>query len=372
MLLKYWLRQSAAYARACWTHSRLQAELLRNMTTRDWALDMDSIRQALGVKQITYYGYSYGTYLGQVYATLFPSHLRRLILDSNVDPRSVWYESNLQQDVPFNRNLNLWFVWLAKHNNVFGLGTSAQAISQLFYATEQQLQKHPAGGQVGPDEWVDAFIDAGYWNQDWPSLGQAFSAWVHKPNNAAAKTLIGLYRGADTPGNDNTFAAYLAVECSDASWPRSWSRWNRDNSAINRQAPFETWSNAWFNAPCIYWRYHSHPVPINGSHIRNALLVDETLDAATPFEGSLEVRKLFPHAVLLAEPGGTSHADSLSGDLCVDRTVAHYLANGTLPKRKTHAKWDKTCAPLKPPPASPSPAVDVARAVVSHMWGGRP
>ena len=71
---------------------------------------------------------------------------------------------------------------------------------------------------------------------------------------------------------------------------------------------------------------------INGSGVSSALLIDETLDAATPFEGSLEVRKLFPHSVLLAEPGGTTHADSLSGDLCVDNTIANYLASGKLPR----------------------------------------
>ena len=72
---------------------------------------------------------------------------------------------------------------------------------------------------------------------------------------------------------------------------------------------------------------------INGNGISSALLIDETLDAATPFEGSLEVRKLFPHSVLLAEPGGTSHADSLFGNLCVDGTIASYLETGKLPPR---------------------------------------
>jgi hypothetical protein len=43
------------------------------------------------------------------------------------------------------------------------------------------------------------------------------------------------------------------------------------------------------------------------------------------------VRQLFPNSVLLAEPGGTSHADSLSGDLCVDGTIAAYLESGKLP-----------------------------------------
>jgi hypothetical protein len=55
--------------------------------------------------------------------------------------------------------------------------------------------------------------------------------------------------------------------------------------------------------------------------------------------------------VLLAEPGGTTHADSLFGDLCVDNTIARYLANGKLPKRSTNknAIWDTTCKPLPVP-----------------------
>jgi len=143
---------------------------------------------------------------------------------------------------------------------------------------------------------------------------------------------------------------YNAVQCTDVQWPLSWAKWNRDNTRINRIAPFETWGNAWFNAPCLYWKAPaSTPTRVNGSKISSALLIDETLDAATPFEGSLEVRKLFPHSVLLAEPGGTSHADSLFGDMCVDRTIANYLVSGKLPARKPSARWDKTCKPLPRP-----------------------
>jgi TAP-like protein len=61
------------------------------------------------------------------------------------------------------------------------------------------------------------------------------------------------------------------------------------------------------------------------------------------------VRRLFPHSVLLAEPGGTSHADSLFGNLCVDGTIASYLETGKLPPRKPHAEWDITCQPLPVP-----------------------
>jgi pimeloyl-ACP methyl ester carboxylesterase len=349
-LLTYWLGQSKAYAQACGAKSPLQATLLAHMTTADLARDMDSIRTALGQQQISYYGFSYGTYLGQVYATLFPSRVRRLILDSNINPHWLWYQANLQQDVAFNRNENIFFRWLARYHSVYRLGRTVSSVHKLFYATENRLRRHPAGGQIGPDEWTDLFLGAGYAQQSWPSLGRAFADWVHTHSRRATGALISHYRSADDPGNDNSLAGYLAVECTDAAWPTSWGVWNHDVSAINSIAPFIAWSNTWFNAPCIYWPAPAAtPFQVNGGAIRSALLIDETLDAATPFQGSLVVRGLFPHSVLLAEPGGTSHADSLNGNLCVDRTIVRYLSSGALPPRRTGAGWDKTCAPLPTP-----------------------
>ena len=349
-ILSYWKARSAKYAAACQTHSGAQAALLKNMTTVDAARDMDSIRQALGQKQITYYGFSYGTYLGQVYSTLFPGHVRRLIMDSNVDPRHVWYTANLKQDIAFNRNVNIWFGWLAKYDNVYHLGATESAVQHRWYAEKARLAKHPILGKVGPDEWTDIFLGAGYYEQTWLQLGSAFADWENTHSAKAAKNLVALYKGSDGLGNDNGFAVYNAVQCTDVQWPLSWAKWARDNTRINRIAPFETWGNAWFNAPCLYWKAPaSTPTKVNGSKISSALLIDETLDAATPFEGSLEVRKLFPRSVLLAEPGGTSHADSLFGDLCVDRTIANYLVSGKLPTRKPAARWDKTCKPLPRP-----------------------
>jgi pimeloyl-ACP methyl ester carboxylesterase len=370
-LLDYWLSASQSYAQACDGVSPVQSALLRNMTTRDVATDMDRIRQALGQKQITYYGFSYGTDLGQVYATLFPSHVRRLIMDSNVDPLKDGYQDfNLDQDSPFNRNVNIWFGWLAKYHKVYHLGSTEAAVRRLFYATEAKLAAHPAGGKVGPDEWTDIFLDAGYYEETWLQLAPAFANWVHKHNAAAAKTLVSLYQAVDAPGYDNGFAVYLSVLCTDSHWPLNWSVWNRDTWAIYRKAPFEAWGNTWFNAPCIFWPAPStQRVRVNGSRIKSALLIDETLDAATPFQGSLVVRRLFPHSVLVAEPGGTSHADSLFGDKCVDGTIAAYLETGALPARKPHAKWDKTCAPLPRPVPSPNGQVQRTNEVITPRTG---
>ena len=355
-ILNYWLDRTAAYDHACEAKSTAQSALLDNMTTIDSARDMNSIRQALvGSRgKMSYYGFSYGTYLGQVYATLYPHTLNQLILDSNVDPRAVWYKANLDQDIAFNRNINIWFGWLAKYNSHYHLGATEAAVSKRWYAEQATLAKHPISGVVGPDEWTDIFLEAGYYEQTWLQLGSAFANWANTHNAAAAKVLVTLYQQTDTPGNDNEFAVYNAVQCSDVQWPTSWAVWDADNTAVNRVAPFETWANAWFNGPCLYWPAPAQrPVQVgsdgSGNAIRSGLLIDETLDAATPFPGSLEVRKLFPHSVLLAEPGGTTHADSLNGNLCVDSAIASYLETGKLPPRKPDAKWDITCHPLPVP-----------------------
>jgi hypothetical protein len=103
-------------------------------------------------------------------------------------------------------------------------------------------------------------------------------------------------------------------------------------------------------------------VAVDGDHVP-ALLVGETLDAATPFPGSLEVRKRFPDASLLAIPGGTTHAGTLRGNACVDDTIAAYLATGKLPARRSGNRPDAYCDPLP----QPVPAA-VGSAAVRPAW----
>lgn len=339
-----WLARSKKYADTC---ASKYPQLIKHMSTADSARDMDQIRAALNVDQISYYGFSYGTYLGQVYATLFPSHVKRMVLDSNVNPKQVWYQANLTQDRAFDRNSGIWFAWLAKYHSTFGLGSTKNAVRSLYYKELNKLAAHPAGGQLGPDEWSDVFLYAGYYRSYWIELGQDFAGFVH---HGDWRSIIQLYRFITSTGNDNGFAVYNAVQCTDAPWPRQWSTWKADNTRINAKHPFLTWGNAWFNAPCLYWHARTGSrLQINGKRTASVLLIDETLDAATPYQGSLVVRQLFPNSSLIAEPGGMTHADSLSGDNCVDNAVAAYLASGKRPPRQRWNGPDMLCRPLPDP-----------------------
>ncbi len=339
-----WKTRAADYATSCRQHS---GELIDHVRTTDTARDMDSIRVALGLDRISYYGFSYGTYLGQVYATLFPTHVQRMVLDSNVDARTAWYQSNLDQNKAIDRNMRLFFGWVARHDSTYGLGTTEAAVQALYESGRVALDIHPQG-KVGGSEWTDTFVYAAYSSQTWKPLAQALVAWSRTRDT----TIVGqFYESNNPPGDDNAYAGYVAVQCTDAAWPTSWATWQKDNTAVDAVAPLYTWANAWFNLPCLTWPAPAGPpVRVDGSAAPPTLLIDETLDAPTPYAGSLATRALFPHSSLLAEPGGVTHAESADSTPCVVATVTAYLATGALPPRVPGAGHaDKTC------PAPPLP-----------------
>jgi pimeloyl-ACP methyl ester carboxylesterase len=354
-----WLQRAEGYAKACATAG---GPLLNHLKTLDTVRDMESLRLALGEDQINFYGFSYGTYLGQVYATHYPSRVRRMVLDGIVNPARVWYDSNLDQNYAFDRNIKVYFAWLAKHDKVYHLGRTARAVQRLFYAEKARLATAPAAGVLGPSELTDVFLQAGYYVFGWEGIAEAFSAWVRKRNPQPLKKLYDK-ENPRTAGSDNGYAIYLSVQCTDRQWPLSWTTWTADNWETHRRAPFETWANAWYNAPCRTWAGKAGiPVTVSGETVPPILLISETLDAATPFTGALEVRKRFPRSVLVEGVGGTTHSGSLFGGECVDNAVADYLAAGVLPKRRAGERSDKHCTPI----AQPTPTDRAAAAKRAH------
>jgi pimeloyl-ACP methyl ester carboxylesterase len=343
---KAWLTRAAGYAEAC---AKAGGPLLDHLKTVDTVRDMDLLRRALGAEKINFYGFSYGTYLGQVYATRYPARVRRMVFDGVVDPSRVWYDANLDQDLAFDRNIRIFFDWLAERHAVYRLGATGAAVGKRFTAVQRALTAKPAGGAIGPSELTDVFVQAGYYVFGWTMVAEAFAAWVHRRDPALLKALYDMNSPQDT-GADNGYAVYLGVQCTDAPWPASWSRWKRDNWRMHARAPFLAWANAWYNAPCRTWAAEpATPPRVDGTAVPPVLLISETLDAATPFTGALEVRKRFPSAALVEGFGGTTHAGSLFGNACVDGAVAAYLADGTLPRRVKANASDLRCKPLSPP-----------------------
>jgi pimeloyl-ACP methyl ester carboxylesterase len=340
--------RARTYAADC---ERRYGWLLPYLTTQNVARDMDSIRAALGQQKISYFGFSYGTYLGQVYATLFPGRVRRMVLDSVVNPSGAWYRDNIAQDYAFEGRLRAFFAWVARYSSVYRLGTTAAQVSAAWYAARGKLLRHPAAGSSGPlvgaDEFDDTYLTGGYANAYWPGLAAALSSYLR---TGSASQLIAQYN-QEGGQNENQFAVYNAVECADVSWPRNWARWNTDTRKVYATAPFEAWGNAWFNAACAFWPVHgpARPLRIKGAGLPGILMLQGTLDAATPYPGAQVAHRLLPSARMVVVVGGGNHGQSLANppNACVNGYLNRYLATGALPRKP--GLVNATCPALPPP-----------------------
>jgi pimeloyl-ACP methyl ester carboxylesterase len=316
-------------------------------TTENSARDMDQIRQFFGVKQITYYGFSYGTYLGQVYGTLFPHQVRRMVLDSTVDPDGAWYADNISQDYAFEKRLRAFFTWIAKYDATYQLGRTEAQVEAAYYQVRAALKNAPANGEVGEDELDDTILYSGYTDEVWPSFAQALSAYR---NGGSSAGLVSAYEEWGVQ-SENEFAVYNAVECADVIWPRNWSKWQADTETVYKTAPFQAWDNAWFNASCAFWpvKGPSKPFSVNGAKLPPVLMLQGTLDAATPYAGAQDAHKRLPTARMVVVEGSGNHGQSLESpaNACVQGYLDNYLSGGSLPEKA--GLVNATCATTPEP-----------------------
>ncbi|KUO08353.1 alpha/beta hydrolase [Streptomyces sp. DSM 15324] len=339
------IKLAKEYADGCYERS---GEMLPYMTTPNTVRDLDVIRAALGEKKLNYLGVSYGTYIGAVYGTLFPGHVRRMVVDSVVNPsrEKIWYEANLDQDVAFEGRWKDWQDWVAANDATFHLGTTRAAVQAKWLELRATAKKHPIGGLVGPAELISFFQGAPYYDSSWVPVATAFSKYFAGDTqalvDAAAPDLT------DTAGNitsENGNAVYTAVECADAKWPTSWRKWNADNTRLNKDYPFLTWSNAWMNLPCAYWSTKQQkPVEVQTNKgLPGVLIVQSERDAATPYDGAVSLHKRFEGSRLITEKNAGSHGVTGLVNPCINSRVDSYLLTGKLDAE------DVTCTPHATP-----------------------
>ncbi|MBL1084230.1 alpha/beta fold hydrolase [Streptomyces actinomycinicus] len=340
------IAQAKAYARGCALRS---GSRLRHYTSLNNARDLDVLRAALGENRLTFMGASYGTYFGALYAAMFPSHLRRMVLDSavNPDPQQIWYRSNLDQSAAFEERWADFRDWIARHHDVYRLGDTPARVQRSYDTARERLAGKAAGGKVGPSQLQKTFLTAGYYDDFWPSRAQALSAYLHGDPKPLVRLAAPPPEGAAAAENGS--AVYTAVECNDASWPTDWKVWDRDNTRLARVAPFETWDNAWMNLPCAYWpapRQRPLDVRTGPGELPPVLILAAERDAAAPYQGALEMNRRLAGSVLVTERDAGTHGIGGGPNQCVNAYLEAYLLAGRLPVR--HA----SCAPRPEPVAS--------------------
>src|SRR5215467_14102495 len=342
------LGRARAYAADC---ARKYGGLLRYMTTVNIARDMDRIRAAFGRPKLSFLGYSYATYMGEVYATLFPHRVGRMVLDSTVDPAGAWWADNIAQDDPFQARMNAFYAWLARYDRVYHLGATAAQAKRSWYAARARVTEHPIanspGPAIGPAEYDDTFAVGGYDDRYWPQLAAALASYL---NSGSAAQIVAAFNELGKT-SENLFSVYNAVECGDVAWPRTWAYWDSAARRIYRSAPFIAWYNTWFNASCAFWPVHgpARPMRIGARGLPGILMLQGTLDPATPYAGAQNAHKLLPTAKMVVVPGSGIHGQSLHvpPNRCVNGYLNRYLATGALPSRP--GLVNATCPALPDP-----------------------
>ncbi|MFC8880374.1 alpha/beta hydrolase, partial [Streptomyces ardesiacus] len=195
------------------------------------------------------------------------------------------------------------------------------------------------------DRLQGAMLKAGYYDDYWPRRAEALSAYLKgDPQPLIDQAGTRTEEGAVAAENSN--AVYTAVECNDAPWPTDFGVWDRDNTRLARRAPFETWDNVWTNLPCAYWRApRQQPLDVRTApgELPPTLILAAERDAATPYEGALELRRRLAGSVLVTERDAGTHGVAAGPNACVNAHLEAYLLDGRLPAR------DASCAPRPEP-----------------------
>jgi len=299
----------------------------------DAARDMDRLRQALGDTGLTYMGQSYGTLLGLTYASLFPTHIRAMVLDSVIDPALSFNQITLGQADGFETMLNAFFTWCAG-TTACAWHTGADptaALEALLSAAATSPAPAGAGNVAGVGQLYDAVLDSLYSQTEWPQLGTALAA------DAAGNgsPVVALSNHYNTGGSTNADDAATAIDCLDHPVSRNVASYGALARSIAASAPVFAPLLAWGEAGCAVWPVPpTRPVgPVAAPGAPPILVVGTTNDPATPYAWAVSVAKELDRGVLLTHEGDDHVAYFYSA--CVRADVQTYLVSGQTPPSGT-------------------------------------
>ena len=376
-----------ALASAC---ARRGGPILAHMSTADVARDMDYLRHALGDRKLNYLGFSYGSFLGQTYANLFPGRVRALVIDGVLDPiawttgrgseaLTVPFSTRLRSDQGAQRTLREFF----RLCDAAGADCAFSGNSrQRFAALARQLRQHPLEVQ-DPSGGTFTFTYADliattlgtlYAAVLWPDFA-AFLADVEAQASAAAvgrslatvRAGLGLATRYQEP-YPNFVEGFPGVACSDTVNPDSFAAWQRAADVSEQRFGYFGRPWTWASSICLPWpdragqdRYLG---PWTARTSSPVLVVGNYFDPATRYQGAVTASRLLPNSRLLSY-AGWGHTAFLSGNFCIDNHVTRYLVSTRTPPAGT------VCHP-QGSPFGPTEATTLARAGAAALGRSLP
>jgi pimeloyl-ACP methyl ester carboxylesterase len=336
---KTYIDSAKAAARACEQRSGV---LLQFVDTASAARDMDVIRTALGDAKLTYFGLSYGTYLGQMYAHLFPTHVRALALDAVVDPSLDFTDRAIQRAAALEANLQAFLTYCRTFTScMFGSsGDPGDALTALM----QRLDRTPL--QVGQRKLtrslaMDAVFIALYSPRSWDLLQTALFNAADQGEGLSLLEIADSLNGRHADGTYSNFlAADAAIFCRDFAFPSDIATYDQIGATLSKVStifgPFLQYSGV----TCSYWpvKPSATMAPLSADGAPPILLIGGTADPATPYASAQAVNKALAGSVLLTRHG-YGHG-SYDKSECVRQEVDAYLIDLKLPAAGTVCQTD--------------------------------
>jgi pimeloyl-ACP methyl ester carboxylesterase len=303
------------------------------INTANTARDLNRIRIALGDQRISLYGTSYGTYLGMVYAQLFPNTVDHLVINS-VDPPGGLEPALEGKAIGVEQAFDAYAKLAAQQNSTYHLGTTVAAVRNTALNAESALDKDPLPlsstvTMTGNDLRivVESLLEQPVW---FPTLSELLEVSTTRQVPAGG---LGSVLPVAATVSDNFLSSQDAVICGDASWPSSPAYYaaqvqlDRKLYPLTNGAPGNIW-------PCAYWPYKpvEAPVTITGNGPRDILMIQNANDPSTAYSGAVKARRTLGHrAAMVTVTDGIGHGVPLMAGSCVTAAFDSFLVGNQLP-----------------------------------------
>ncbi|MFD7259894.1 alpha/beta hydrolase [Streptomyces sp. NPDC059874] len=323
------------FAAGCQTRSQ---RILPHVSTVDAARDMDLLRAVLGDEKLTYVGASYGTFLGAMYADLFPNRVGRLVLDGAMDPSRSALDLNRDQTAGFETAFVSFAADCAKQSDCpLGKGgeeAMAERLKEFFRKVDAQpVPTGEPARPLGESLATTGVIAALYDESAWPQLREALTAAMNG-DGAGLLALADTYYEREPDGKyANLMYANAAVNCLDQ--PPAFSGPEAVDAALpsfEKASPVFGAGLAWASLNCAYWPVKATGTakPLTAKGAPPIVVVGTTRDPATPYKWAEALADQLESGTLLTYDGD-GHTAYGRGSDCIDTSINTYLLEGTPP-----------------------------------------
>ncbi|KUN27488.1 peptidase [Streptomyces antibioticus] len=324
---------------ACEDNSK---KVLPHVRTTDAARDMDLMRQVLGDDKLHYFGISYGTELGGVYAHLFPKKVGRAVFDAVVDPTEDSEQGSLGQAKGFQLALDNFAEDCVSKTEDCPIGDSAQDVKDRIAKLLKDLDRTPIPG-IGLRKLTQTAATSGitqslysqdFWEYLTEGLDQAYDG-----DGRILMFLADSMNGRNEDGTySNITAANIAINCADDKARYTEDYVEQKLPEFRSASPIFGDSMAWGMVSCTDWAVAGaadHP-DVSAAGSAPILVVGNTGDPATPYAGARRMVDALGAGVgVELTYKGQGHGAYDSKNKCVQGAVNGYLLDGKVPPAGT-------------------------------------